>query len=225
MNNVITKINDFYGNVRFVKDYNGIYKPIAKDIISITGNNTTVNYHDDSLLERRELYSLVESSDENLMLFSDWIYSNFDILNNTNNKTILFKNEAEILNTISIDDFACIDIHPFSCNKMYEAHRNRIERTEAYNAWWNNFPAENLAKFKDVDFNEPVFVWYHFKCLPSYDIENLLKPTSDKICDFLATDDSNFKHFRIDGDYIDKYNEGKIYIFIANIEEQKGPFD
>lgn len=222
MNKILVKSHILYGSVRFIMDYDDTYKPLANDILAITGNNTTVKYNVESLLEKRELYSLVESSSNNLSLFKDWIYEIYEKLN-PNSNTKVFKNEAELLSTVTLDDFAEIDIHPFSCNKMYEANKGKLERTPQYNAWWNNFPAENLIKFKDVDFNKPIFVWYYFKHIKSFDTENLLKPTSDKICDFLATDDKNFNIFRIKGEYVDKYNDGKIYVFIANIEEEE-PF-
>lgn len=197
---------------------------MANDIIEITGNTTKKQYSDSSLLEKRDLYSLVESSNTDLSMFKDWIYNNYDKLNGADKNTLSFKNEVEILSTVTIDDFAVIDIHPFSCNGMYEARKNKIIRTDKYDNWWDNFPTEELIKFKDVDFNKPIFVWYHFKCLPSYDIENLLKPTSDKLCDFLAATDENFKFFRVDGEYVDKYNDGKIYIFICNVEEKASLF-
>lgn len=223
--NVTTKTHALYGNVRFIKDYDGIYKPIAGDILNITGNNTIEKYNNESLLEKRELHRLMESNTDNIDLFKEWVNNNYDRLNNiSNNRALIFKNESEILNTITLDDFAIIDIHPFSCNQMYCANRNKIERTNQYDNWWRNFPVENLIKFKDINFNKPVFIWYYFLHLKSYDTENLLKPTSDKLCDFLATDDKYFKHFRIDGEYVNRYNEGKIYIFICNIEEA-GPFN
>ena len=222
----ITKTHALYGNVRFILDYDNYYNPVAGDILNITGNNTSVNYNANTLLERRELYGLIESSNKTLTFFEDWIYSNYDSLNNTADTSILFKDEAEILANVTLDDFACIDIHPFSCNHMYEAHRNKIERTNSYNAWCNNFVTDELTKFKNIDFNKPVFVWYHFEYLKTYDIENLLKATSDKVCDFLATDDKNFNSFKITGKHVNKYNEGKIYIFMCNIEDTiKGPFD
>ena len=223
--NTITKTHALYGAVRFILDYDNNYKPIASDVVNITGNNTSVTYNSDSLLERRELYNLIESSDKNLVFFDDWMYSNYDSINQTTHNSMLFRNEAEILANITLEDFACIDIHPFSCNSMYEARRNKLERTNSYNAWCNNFPADELIKFRDVDFNKPVFVWYHFEYLKSYDIENLLKATSDKVCDYLATDDKNFNSFKITGKQVNKYNEGKIYVFMCNIEEiNKGPF-
>lgn len=223
--NTITKTHALYGAVRFILDYDNNYKPIASDVVNITGNNTSVTYNSDSLLERRELYNLIESSDKNLVFFDDWMYSNYDSINQTTHNSMLFRNEAEILANITLEDFACIDIHPFSCNSMYEARRNKLERTNSYNAWCNNFPADELIKFRDVDFNKPVFVWYHFEYLKSYDIENLLKATSDKVCDYLATDDKNFNSFKITGKQVNKYNEGKIYVFMCNIEETNmGPF-
>ncbi len=223
--NTIIKTHALYGAVRFILDYDNNYKPIASDVVNITGNNTSVTYNNDSLLERRELYNLIESSDKNLVFFDDWMYSNYDSINQTTHNSMLFRNEAEILANITLEDFACIDIHPFSCNSMYEARRNKLERTNSYNAWCNNFPADELVKFRDVDFNKPVFVWYHFEYLKSYDIENLLKATSDKVCDYLATDDKNFNSFKITGKQVNKYNEGKIYVFMCNIEETNmGPF-
>lgn len=222
--NEIIKSHPLYGKICFKQDYDGLYKPVAKGVLKATGNNTAVNYNNDSLLEKRELYALIESSKNNLEIFSDWIYNNYNKLNNVQNN-LLFKDETEILSTITADDFARIDIHPFSCNKMYEAHKSKIERTEAYNAWWNNFPTDELIKFKNVDFNKPVFVWYYFNYLPTYDIENLLKPTSDKLCAYLATTDKNFNYFKISGRHVDKYNEGSIMIFICNVEEiDHGPF-
>lgn len=217
------KTHALYGNVRFVKDYDGIYKPVAGDVLNITGNNTVEKYNADSLLEKRELYRLIESSTDNIDLFKEWINNNYDKLNKTTNSSVIFKNEAEILNTITLDDFAYINLRPFSCNHMYKAHKNKIERTANYNAWWGAFPVEELYRFKDVDFNKPIFVWYYFKHIKKFDTENLLKPVSDRIASYFAADDSNFKHFRIDGEYVDNTEESCMYIFICNIEET-GPF-
>ena len=223
MNDIITKNHCLYGQVRFVLDYDKKYKPVAKDILAITGNNTEYNYTDTSLLDRRELYNLIEASNNDLELFEDWIYINFDKINNIKHLSS-YKNEAEILANVTIDDFACINIHPFSCNAMYETQHNKFARTNKYNAWWDNFPTEALNKFQHVDFNKPVFVWYYFKHLDTYDTENLLKPTSDRICDYFATTDTNFKHFKIDSDPVKHWNDGKIYVFICNVEKETRPF-
>ena len=217
--NIITKNHILYGSVRFMKDYDGIFKPLAGDVLDITGNNTIEKYNRDSLLEKREFFRLINACKDNIDLFKDWLNNNYYRLNKDNKSVTTFKNESEILNIITLDDYVELDIHPFSCNNMYEANKNKLETTSRYNSWWNNVPTDNLIRFKDVDFNRPVFVAYHFKYLPSYDIENLLKATSDKICDFLATDDSNFNSFRITGEHVKKYNDGKIYVFICNIEE------
>lgn len=223
MNNIITKNHCLYGQVRFILDSDDKYKPIAKDILPITGNNTNINYGDNSLLERRELYSLIESSTNDLELFEDWLYINYDNINHIKNN-ISFKNEAEILANVTLDDFAEINIHPFSCNSMYDSVNNKFLRSNKYNAWWECFPTDSLKKFIDVDFNKPVFVWYYFKHLDSFDTENLLKPTSDRICDYFATTDTNFKHFKIDSDPVEHYSEGKIYVFICNVEKETRPF-
>lgn len=226
MNNVKTKTHALYGQVRFVLDCDDKYKPMAEDVLSVTGNNTNKKYSSQSLLERRDLYNLIESSSNDMDLFEYWIYHNFDTLNQAKSaQKLLFKNEAEVLNSVSLDDFAEIKIHPFSCNYMYKPDKNGLVRTSSYNAWTNAFPTEALLKFKDIDFNKPIFVWYYFKCLPKYDIENLLKPTSDRICQYLATTDKHFKHFKVDGEFVDKQEDGRIYIFICNVEDaNSGPF-
>ena len=174
-------------------------------------------------MDRRELYNLIESSNNDLELFEDWIYINYDKINNIK-KDLSFKNEAEVLANVTLEDFAEINIHPFSCNSMYESHNNKFARTNKYNAWWENFPTEALNKFQHVDFNKPIFVWYYFRHLDSYDTENLLKPTSDRICDYFATTDTNFKHFKIDSDPVTNWNDGKIYVFICNVEKETRPF-
>ena len=46
----ITKTHALYGNVRFILDYDNCYKPVAGDILNITGNNTSVNYNENTLL-------------------------------------------------------------------------------------------------------------------------------------------------------------------------------
>lgn len=222
MNKIYTKHHALYGQVQFILDYDNKYKPLAKDVFNVI-NNTAIEYTNSTLLEKRDVYNLIESNNDSSM-FAEWICDIYDKLNTSNKTALSFKDEAEILNTVTIDDFAIIDIHPFSCNNMYEAKHDKTVRTTKYNNWWDNFPTHELIKFKDVDFNKPVFVWYHFKCIDSYDIENLLKPTSDKVCDFLATTDKNFKFFRVDGEYVDKYNDGKIYIFICNVEEKTSIF-
>ena len=93
MNNIITKNHCLYGQVRFILDSDDKYKPIAKDILSITGNNTGTVYRDNTLLERREIYNLIESSTNDLELFEDWIYINYDNIN----KTRVFKNKTRVL--------------------------------------------------------------------------------------------------------------------------------
>ena len=79
-----------------MKDYDGIFKPLAGDVLDITGNNTTEKYNRDSLLEKREFFRLINACKDNIDLFKDWLNNNYYRLNKDNKSVTTFKNESEI---------------------------------------------------------------------------------------------------------------------------------
>lgn len=95
-------------------------------------------------------------------------------LASSNKKIKDLKNQLGLYNP-DIEDFVCVNYHPYSVNAMYESYidengRLNTKKTYGYNKWINEFPREEIAKaFGDIDLSKPTKLWLKFDCVNKYD--------------------------------------------------------
>jgi len=126
-----------------------------------------------------------------------------------------------------IEDYMCFDIHPFSENSMYEATTNDytgepiLVRTYAYKKWLDKFPKYHAIDKDNLNirWDKPIKMFIKVDCLDKFDSSNFIKAINDMIINRVyLEDDSIVKDTIISTNkYIDKYEDGKIYVCIQNI--------
>lgn len=124
-----------------------------------------------------------------------------------------------------IEDFVCVNYHPYSVNSMYESYIDEYgklnkRRTYGYNKWINEFPGEEIINnFSDIDLSKPTKLWLKFDCVNKYDTDNLIKSIQDMLVRILDAEDDN--NISLGGVEINKrvnsFKDGKIYIMLKNI--------
>lgn len=120
-----------------------------------------------------------------------------------------------------LDDYLCLDIHPFSTNYLYSHKNGYTTRSEGYNRWIKNFPNEVVIdKFGDIDLNKPTRMWVKAICKDGFDTDNILKSLQDQIVRCLGANNDN--NITIAGveiiGRVDSYKDGNIYIILRNEE-------
>lgn len=220
--NTVIKTNALFNcAIRFKKDKNGKYAPLKQDFVSLLEHKTIES---DEIINKYEMLDIINNSkyynNDEKTLIKDWIFNR--ALKSLNNESInisyVYDNLSDILLTLDNNDFAVANIHPFSVNRMY--YNNK--RTDAYNKWWDSFPIQILDKFKDVDFNKPICAIYYYDHLERFDTHNFNKALTDRIASYFAIDDHCIRSMYCKTNkLVNKYEDGKIYIYICNIKAEE----
>lgn len=238
---VIKKKHILFGTVRF---YNGY--AFLQDIAHALNYRDNNEYYDliesydffegkYHLINDEGIKTLIANSNTKVpMVFSQWIFSfclpsirktdNPIIINNnktTTDDTNINKqlNDSFMKHVQSIKDWITIPIHGFSNNYMYSYSKDgNIVKSKAYFKWRKNFPVEYLNKLSHIDFNKPIQAYYIFDQKEEFDTPNFNKSITDTIVDYFNVDDHNIvNEICIRGKIVNTYDEGKIHIFLYNI--------
>ena len=145
-------------------------------------------------------------------------------LANSNKKIKELQTQLDFYNP-SLEDFVCVNYHPYSVNAMYESYiddygKLNQRRKYGYNKWINEFPREEIARvFSDVDLSKPTKLWLKFDCTDKYDTDNLIKSVQDMLVRILgAKDDNNISLGGVEiNKRVNSFKDGKIYIMLKNI--------
>lgn len=215
--NTIAKTNALFGTIRFAQNNHGEYMPLESDIFKLVNNKSIESNRVITLNEVLTIVNESDLTDLEQILFKDWIFNK--AIKSLNGKAFeesyVYDDMIDVLMTIKQDDFAVIDMHPFSCNKMYKDNK----RTNAYNNWWNDFPTKALNKFSHIDFYKPICAIYYYDHLESFDTHNFDKALTDRIASYFAIDDHSIRSMYCKTNkLVDSYQDGKIYIYLCNIK-------
>ena len=126
------------------------------------------------------------------------------------------------------EDYIAIQEYPISKNSLYEPHINNDGTlgqhcTDKYRNWkyWFKRKADEAGlreAFKDVNFDEDVFISYKLVAPYGYDLSNLINPLQDILVDYFnCKDDQNFHicNTEIIG-YFDDIRDGQIQLYLCN---------
>lgn len=237
---VIKKKHILFGTVRF---YNGY--AFLQDIARALNYRDSNEYYD--LIEPNAFfegkYHLIDDEGIKILIansnikvpivFSQWIFSfclpsirkDSPIISNnkitTDDNVNINKqlNDSFMKHIQSIKNWITIPIHGFSNNYMYSYTKDgNIVKSKAYYRWRKNFPVEHLNKLSHIDFNKPIQAYYIFDQKEEFDTPNFNKSITDTIVDYFNVDDHNIvNEICIRGKIVDTYDEGKIHIFLYNI--------
>lgn len=121
------------------------------------------------------------------------------------------------------DKYITLNIHGFSHNSMfvpatdYITGQPRFIKSNKYMEWINQFPVQELDKFKTLDFNKPVYFYAKYTMKQGFDVSNFIKTLLDRVASYFGVDDRLFivKSQDIEG-YCDDYKDGKIKLYLRN---------
>lgn len=128
----------------------------------------------------------------------------------------------------SAEEYHCLYLHGFSVNSQYTPNIDRfgnlkLKRTASYNQWLNKFKTEmDKLGSLDINFDNEVDVYLYFDHMERFDCHNFQKSIFDALSKHFDVDDSCF-HLKLcdTNEYVDSYEDGKIYFCIRERESLK----
>ena len=142
----------------------------------------------------------------------------------------IIKEQQNIISTLnpSLDEYTVISKHGMSNNYLFENVKDKWSnniitvKTNTYKNWINTFPSHQLLPKDElnVDWSIPIIVFLKFDCIESIDVQNLTKSAIDQIITRIYNEDDNIvdKVIVEKNKTVNSYSQGKIYIFIRNID-------
>ena len=142
----------------------------------------------------------------------------------------IIKEQQNIISTLNppLEDYMVLDSHGLSENYMYETIENEMTgknitvKSYVYKNWIKKFPSWQLRDKEElnVDWDRPITVFLKFDCMDKFDVQNFAKAAIDQIItrDFGEDDNIIDKVIVERNKSVESFDEGRIYVYIQNVE-------
>lgn len=143
--------------------------------------------------------------------------------NKLNKENYKLKQEIELLNP-PMSKFLDLETYGFSFNKMYHYYKNKkVKRTVEYNDWLFNFPYDKIFEsFNGVDLTRPAVMFAKYIAPESNDVDNFVKSTQDAVASALGCNDNKIHKINAERiGYCDRFEQGKIFVYLRNLTEDE----
>ncbi len=220
---LVSLFDEYLGQIRNAEDKRVEYN---RFIQGLTKNRNSLSTADKMYLPKITLYSHYIQEFANKKSASE---------NKSYGQKIRYKEETirdldDFISRLNpkLEEYMVVNKHGFSNNYMYHNIINEktddtiTVKTKRYKNWIDTFPNYQLDDKEnlDVDWDKPIEVFLKFDCLGKFDVQNLSKSAIDQIITKVYEEDDNIVEKVMTGrnKIVDSYNEGKIYVFIRNVE-------